>query len=126
MIETGAVLDERGEAFYWHIPQNRSVGVLPDSYNLWNVFWQNRNTISGFAHSHPGFGKTGPSPTDITTFAAIEAGLGKRLDWWITSGDSIILIRWNGPNKFDYQQMDITMEPNWVHVLRQFSAYTNH
>lgn len=123
MMEAGVLLDERGDALYWHIPNNRSGGALPDSVDLWSVIWENREIISGFAHSHPGFGRTGPSYTDITTFAAIEAGLGKRLDWWITSGDGMVLVRWNGPGTLDYFRLDVTMEPDWVHELRRVSTY---
>jgi len=123
MMEAGVVLDEFGDALYWHLPKERSCGALPDSVDLWSIFWENRENLSGFAHSHPGFGKTGPSHTDITTFAAVEAGLGKRLDWWITSGDSMVLVRWKGPGRLDYHRVDVTMEPNWLRTLRQVSTY---
>ncbi|MHA2427173.1 MAG: hypothetical protein ACXADB_03985 [Candidatus Hermodarchaeia archaeon] len=123
MMEAGVVLNEYGESIFWHLPKDRSGGALPDSVDLWSIFWENREKLSGFAHSHPGFGRTGPSQTDITTFAAVEAGLGKRLDWWITSGDSMILVRWSGPGRLDYTQMDVTMEPSWLHTLRQISKY---
>lgn len=122
MMEAGVVLDKRGKAFYYHLPNNRAFGALPDSVDLWNIFWDNRDDLSGFAHSHPGFGRTGPSHTDITTFAAVEAGL-KRLDWWIASGDSMILVRWNGPGRLDYHQVDVAMEPDWVPMLRKISEY---
>lgn len=125
MMEAGVALNRIGEAFYWHLPVGRYCGAIPDSKDLWSVFWKHRESLSGFAHSHPGFGRTGPSQTDITTFAAVEAGLGKRLDWWITSGDSMILVRWSGPGRLDYSQLDVTMEPDWVRRLREASAYTN-
>jgi len=121
MMEAGVLLDKKGEALYWHLPNNRSGGALPDSVDLWSVIWENRDNISGFAHSHPGFGRTGPSHTDLTTFAAIEAGLGKRLDWWIASGDSMILLRYH--DELDYIQVDVTMNPPWVDRLRGESNY---
>ena len=123
MIEAGVLLDINGEALHWHMPPNRSGGALPDSVDLWSVIWENRDIISGFAHSHPGYGRTGPSHTDLTTFAAVEAGLGKRLDWWITSGDSMILLRWTGPGRLHYNQLDVAMEPDWVRELRRISTY---
>jgi len=122
-MEAGVLLDKKGEVLYWHLPNNRSGGALPDSVDLWSVFWENRNNISGFAHSHPGFGRTGPSHTDITTFNAVESGLGIKLDWWITSGDSMVLVRYNGPGRLDYHRMDVTMEPDWVIQLRALSGY---
>ena len=47
--------------------------------------WSNRDRIGGVAHTHPWEGTTSPSSTDLTTFAAIEAGLGKRLYWPIVT-----------------------------------------
>ena len=108
-IETGVVLDLAGQPLYWHLPPGRSMGGLPDSRNLWDVIWENRDIISGFAHSHPGSGKPGPSHTDVTTFAAIEAALGRRLDWWIVSAEdeALTLLRWAGVipgNKLNYSE----------------------
>ncbi len=102
-IEAGVVIDNEGQALFWHEPQNRTGGSLPDSSTLWDVLWNNRDNISGFAHSHPGYGMPSPSYTDITTFAAVEAALGKRLLWPIISGDAIAVFEWCGPGKHDYQ-----------------------
>ena len=89
MKEVGVLIDLEGQPIYWHLPEDRSSGALPDSRNLWDVIWENRDKVSGFAHTHPGYGKPGPSYTDITTFAAIETGLGRRLHWWIATGDQL-------------------------------------
>ncbi len=102
-IEAGVVIDNEGQALFWHEPQNRTGGSLPDSSTPWDVLWNNRDNISGFAHSHPGYGMPSPSYTDITTFAAVEAALGKRLLWPIISGDAIAVFEWCGPGKHDYQ-----------------------
>jgi len=123
MMEAGVVLDLTGEPLFWHTPRDRSVGALPDSVDLWSIFWENRYNISGFAHSHPGYGMTGPSMTDLTTFAAVESGLGKRLDWWITSGNSMVLVRWSGPERLDYTTVEVTQQPQWVEDLREISTY---
>lgn len=123
MIESGVVLDKSGNALHWHLPNNRSGGALPDSVDLWEIFWNNRENISGFAHTHPGYGNTGPSYTDVTTFSAVERGLGKKLDWWIASGDNMVLVRWSGPDALDYSITSVTMEPDWVHKLRENSNY---
>lgn len=124
-VENGVILDLEGNPLYWHVPANRSVAFLPDSRDLWDVIWENRHNISGFAHSHPGSGPTGPSWTDLTTFAAIEIALGKRLDWWITSEDRLLVMRWAGPDKYGYNtthiELDAETEHNWLDKLRQLS-----
>jgi hypothetical protein len=119
-MEAGVVLDLAGLPLYWHIPDDRTSGSLPESPELWDIFWTNRTTISGFAHSHPGSGVPGPSYTDVTTFAAIEAGLGRRLDWWIISEDSQALFRWTGPDRLRYLSYNYR-EPIWLSELRKFS-----
>lgn len=130
-MEAGVVLDLQGQPIYWHLPPGRSGGSLPDSRDLWDVLWENRDNLSGFAHSHPGFGVPGPSHTDVTTFAAVEAGLGARLDWWIITSDSIGLFKWRGPERLAYPTDPfclwgplspmLTGEPAWINELRRVS-----
>jgi len=128
-IETAVVINNEKRAIYWHLPEGRSAAYLPDSRNLWDVIWENREDLSGIAHSHPGGGTPGPSYEDVTTFAAVESALGKRLDWWIMSRDQIVLIQWAGPDKYDYRmrwrvyvadQVD-TIENEWVDRLHKLS-----
>ena len=123
MIEAGVVIDKRGEPMFWHLPEGRSAGSLPDSRTLWDVIWDafNADTLLGFAHSHPGSGVPGPSYSDVTTFAAVEAALGKRLDWWITSSDHVVLIRWTGPDKISYRATIVTEALSWAAELRRLS-----
>lgn len=131
-MEAGVLLDRKGEPLYWHLPRTRTVVSLPESPELWDVMWANRENISGFAHSHPGSGMPGPSYTDVTTFAALELGLGVRLDWWITSSDSFALIRWRGPDRLGYaphpiifgspEQPLLVGEPPWIAELRRHSG----
>lgn len=120
-IEAGVVVDTRGEPLHWHLPTNRTVASLPDNRDLWYVFWENRANLSGFAHSHPGRGTPGPSWTDLTTFAAVEDGIGQRLDWWITSEDSLVVCRWVGPGRHAYKVEPLAQEPAWVNELRRLS-----
>jgi len=125
MIEVGVVIDKNGVPIYWHLPPGRSGGSIPDSRQLWDVIWEHRDRIMGFAHSHPGSGPTGPSQTDLTTFLAIEQALGKRLCWWISSSDQ--LWTWardsHDPALADsYAGEFIRNEPDWVKTLREFSA----
>lgn len=120
MIEAGVVV-AASKAVFWHLPTDRSGGALPDSRRLWDVLWELRKEeFLGFAHSHPGSGVPGPSWTDITTFAAVEFGLGRRLDWWITSSDRVIVLGWAGPDKHDYNA-NLVEEPGWAAQLRDYS-----
>jgi len=120
MREAGVVIGPSGHAFYWHLPDNRCGGEIPDSRPLWDVLWENRKVISGFAHSHPG-GCAGPSHMDITTFSAIERGLGRRLDWWILADDILVLCHWIGPGLLSYESLPVEHRPKWVFKLREAS-----
>ena len=91
MKEAAVVLDMDGKALYWHAPSGRSSAYIPDSQTLWDVMWENRAKIYGLAHVHPGGGVQAPSLEDITTFSAVEEALGKKLDWWIATYDSLSL-----------------------------------
>lgn len=123
MIEAGVVVDTSGEPLYWHLPEGRTAGGLPDSRTLWEVFWDSfkAGTLQGFAHSHPGAGVPGPSYSDVTTFAAVEAALGTRLDWWITSEDHVIQLCWGGPDKLSYRATIVSEAPSWAAELRRLS-----
>jgi hypothetical protein len=122
IAEAGVLIDIHNEPIYWHLPNGRSQCHLPDSHELWNMIWENRHIVRGFAHSHPGSGSPLPSDTDITTFKAIESGLGKRLRWWITSDDSLAILEWEGPNPYDYKvfhpQPYNTYPHPWLEKLR--------
>lgn len=120
MVEAGVLIDKSGAPLYWHTPAGRTGVSLPDSRDLWEVIWENRHNILGFAHSHPGGGTPVPSHTDITTFAAVEAALGARLDWWITSSDMMVVCRWCGPGKWDYRLLPYE-EQAWAQRLREIS-----
>lgn len=121
MIETGVVVTGEGPV-YWHLPEGRSGGSLPDSRTLWDVLWDNRNApFLGFAHSHPGSGIPGPSWTDVTTFSGVERGLGRRLTWWITSSTHMIGLNYEGPDKYEYKAFSVTTEPEWAAKLREYS-----
>ena len=121
MREAGVVIDVQGEPLHWHLPHNRTVVALPDDRSLWDVIWESRERVQGFAHSHPGSGWPGPSFEDVTTFAAIEQALGRRLDWWITSSDKLSLVTWVGPEKLTYRPAPLYIEPTWVERLRLLS-----
>lgn len=122
MIEVGVVISGLGEPIFWHQPAGRTGGSIPDTRELWDVLWEARDTVKGFAHSHPGGGVPGPSWTDVTTFAAIEAALGRRLDWWITSSERLVVLNWQGPGRHTYRSEVILSEPDWASELRSRSV----
>lgn len=123
MNEAGVVLDKHGMPIYWHLPLIRTDTSLPDSPLLWVVIWANRTNLSGFAHTHPGSGIPAPSNTDATTFAAIEAALGRRLDWWIASSTDIVLVQWS-QTLGDYNIQHVWTEAlPWVARLRKLSGF---
>lgn len=123
-----AVLISLDGPIYWHLPANRSGASLPDSRDLWwDGFWANKDTLLGCAHSHPGSGRPAPSWTDITTFAAVEDGLGKRLAWWITTNDYWVVCRWAGPGVHDYTVTPIgPVHPGYVPWLDELIKHSNY
>lgn len=124
MMEAGVVI-VGGEAVFWHLPPGRTGGSLPDSRDLWDVLWEHRADLDGFAHSHPGHGWPGPSQTDVTTFLAIERALGRRLKWWITSRTNMVLLAWTGDRPdspiYGSTQVHGAEEPGWIWKLREHS-----
>lgn len=115
-VEAGLVVSKNGLPLRWHTPNDASGGALPDNRALWEFFRDHWSNIQGFAHSHPE-GCTGPSWTDITTFAAIELGLDLRFDWWIVTR-KVALVRWAGPDRYDYKVELLDTEPTWAGELR--------
>jgi len=123
-VEAGVLVDREGKPLFWHIPTDRSVAYLPDSRTLWDVIWDNRDRVLGFAHSHPGSGVPGPSYEDVTTFNGVETALGRRIIWWITSSTHLVHIVWQGPDKYDYRvNLNKYYQPIWLPRLRKESRY---
>lgn len=126
MIEVGVVIAKDGiTPLHWHLPPGRSTAAIPDTRDLWDVLVANKGNLMGFAHSHPGSGVPRPSHEDITSFAAIEAGIGMRLTWWITSRDRLIALRWIGPEKWRYGWWEVQENDpackDWNNELRRLS-----
>jgi hypothetical protein len=99
------VFDKYGHAIYWHTPPDRTAGSIPDSRPLWDVLWENRTNLGGFIHTHPWWGEAYYSQEDVTTFAAIEDGLGQRLVWPVATFTEVKYFVWVGPGRFDYAEM---------------------
>lgn len=85
--------EEGANILYWHVPPNRSSTLMPDDQALWDAFWDNRTKALTFAHTHPGGGVPAPSFEDITSFSAIERGLGRSIEWVIASSNAAIWLR---------------------------------
>lgn len=125
-METGLVFDRRGGAIYWHLPRGRTQSYLPDSQQLWRVLWEyhQEGLLGGVAHTHPWSGEASPSHTDVTTFAAVEAGLGKRLVWPIVTFTEVRYFHWVGPERLDYAEMEVRrfrINKALIAELRRFS-----
>lgn len=117
MIETGVLLDKNNEPIYWHLPAGRNGGALPDSHELWDIIWENRHRVGGFAHTHPWHGEAHPSGTDISTFVAIELALGQHLRWWIVTFSEVA--NWSFDGQSQAFEGGRTNEcPPWVEELR--------
>lgn len=121
-IETGVVLDYNWEPIFWHLPPGRSSGYLPDSRDLWSVIWENRDQVAAVAHSHPE-GIINPSGTDITTFAAIEAGLGKLLLWPIVTGSEVAIYRRYSKTDNNYNKIFYMNEILWKYDNLFFDSW---
>ncbi len=119
-IEAGVVVGPEGRPLYWHMPKGASVVSLPDSRDLWDAIWEHRKILRGFAHTHPGFGKPSPSETDLTTFVAVEAALGRRLIWWILTQDKMIALEWSNQAQAYVEISEVGPEV-WMGSLREVS-----
>jgi hypothetical protein len=111
MIETAFVFSREGEVIRYHLPHGRTSGSIPDSYDLWELLWKHRGILGGVAHTHPWNGASGPSHTDVTTFAAVEAGLGKRLIWPVVTFTHVTYCMWMGPGEHDYGSVPLDRLP---------------
>lgn len=100
--ETRLVFDREGRTILWPHDPHRSAGYLPDNQTLWDFLWDNRERLGGVAHTHPWEGPVWASYTDVTTFSAIEKGLGRRLLWPIVTFTDIQVFAWVGPGDYDY------------------------
>lgn len=117
MMEAGALVGPSG-LLYLHTPEGRTEVRLPDSRSLWDLFLLHQKELVGFAHTHPGSGVEActPSQDDLSSFRAIERGLGRTLTWWILSSDTVVSYTFEEPDTYVGQ---LEEEPPWAAVLRQ-------
>jgi len=122
--EAAVVLDRDERPIYWHRPEGCSAVAIPDSWELWEVLWNSREQLGGVAHVHPHVTGPAPSHEDVTTFAAVEAAIGRRLLWWIVTPHELACVEWSG-NRLDYDiwvLSSLCEEPAWVRELRRFAC----
>lgn len=106
MIEVALVFAKDGSTLLWHDPEGRSSGYIPDSKELWDFLVGNRDQIGGVAHTHPWEGSAWFSKTDVTTWSALERGLGVRWIWPVVTFSEVKNFVWVGPGKLDYGLSD--------------------
>lgn len=126
MLETAVVIGHHGAPLHWHLPPGRGAAFIPDSHILWRVLWAHRDKVHGVAHTHPGRGEPTPSLEDLTTFAAVEAGLGRRLVWYIATEDRLAAFHHSGPERLAYAATPTAALPDtqrWLTTLRARSGY---
>ncbi len=119
MREVAAIINKEGNAVYWNCSFESA--AIQDSKSVWQFIWENRDKISGAAHSHPGTGVPVPSNTDLTTFKAIDAALGLNLTWWIVSANKVVICRGDLLN--DYAAIEVPPTQLWLPELRKLSNY---
>ena len=116
MIEVALVFDKEGKTIHWHLPPGRSGVKIPDSRDLWSVLWENRHRLGGVAHTHPWNGGAWASHEDVTTFDAVERGLGQRLLWPIATFTEVKGFVHNVVTG-EYVPADITIEIEGIEEL---------
>lgn len=124
MFEVAVLIDSRQKPLWWHLDPGREWDKIPDSASLWDNIWSCREDILGIAHTHPGSGHY-PFPSsdpDLTTFEAVEAGLGRRLIWWIVNETHMSSVVWRD-DMHEYVTIHLhqSFEPKWVLELRQWA-----
>ena len=123
--EVIVVFDENGKAIYWH-DQDASSGYVPDADDLFYVLWEHKDHLGGFAHTHPWDGPAAPSGIDLTTYAALEKGLGKHLLWpVVTFTDLVCVVRnpiFNEGGAMWTLAGPLTIEFDWIDELRRRSG----
>ncbi|HTW98138.1 MAG TPA: Mov34/MPN/PAD-1 family protein [Acidimicrobiales bacterium] len=88
---------------------------LGDSRARWEAVWAHRGELGEIVHSHPG-GSLRFSLEDESTMKAIDAGLGRRLDYGIVSPAGYLRRRGDG------SESRVTDEPWWTRLLRAASG----
>jgi hypothetical protein len=119
MIETAMVFDKEGKPIFWLGPKGATGGYIPDSRILWDRVWDARDTVGGVIHTHPWSGSPNPSYKDVTTFHAMETGLGKRLLWAIATMDQVRIFKFDGSYYAPAEDVSFEEESYWINAVRE-------
>jgi hypothetical protein len=113
VIEVCFLLDSAGGVLW----RDASGGpaALPDSRARWAAIWARRDLLAEIAHSHPG-GPARFSTVDLTTMDAIDAALGRPLDYAVVTADKVLRRTPDG------RTLVLPDEPPWVADLRAASG----
>lgn len=87
--------------------------AIPDSQARWRAIWKHREELTEIVHTHPG-GLLKFSEEDLTTMEAVEAALGRSLQWSIVTEEQFL-------TRFDGEDRDRNDQPWWLVVLREIS-----
>lgn len=113
MVEVCFLIGADG-AVLW-ADRSASPAALPDSRARWEAIWRHRARLAGVAHTHPR-GAAAFSAEDETTMAAIDAALGRPLNYVVVTAEAMLR---RLPDGTDAVQHD---EPWWVALLRAASG----
>lgn len=121
-VEVAMVFNNKGETLYIHQPVGRTGISLPDSQDLWAILWENKDQLGGVAHTHPWYGDPWPSATDLTTWDALERGLGKLLLWPVVTLNTVAVFqRQSLDEQFNLISIKTVPYPIDVENLRKLS-----
>lgn len=90
--------------------------ALPDTRARWEQIWRRRHAIVEIAHTHP-LGGLHFSDEDLTTMAALDAALGRRLRYAVVTPTA--MLRRDGDD-----DVHVDDEPWWAETIRAASGIT--
>jgi hypothetical protein len=88
--------------------------ALPDSRDRWEAIWELRHDLYEIAHSHP-VGPSAFSAEDLSTMAALDAALGRKLRYSVVAPRTMIV-------HADDETFELNPEPWWAGLMRLASA----
>lgn len=121
MLREVCFLIGENDAVLWS-DASQSPTALPDSRARWEAIWSRREAVVEIAHTHP-LGGAQFSQEDETTMAALDAALGRRLQYGVVTPTTMIR---RTPCESDEQSDDLVVEaePWWTELIRSASGIT--
>ena len=103
----------KGGAILWSDASDSPV-ALPDSRSRWEAIWNSREHLEVIAHSHP-IGPAAFSAEDISTMEALDAALGKSMQYMVVAPRVTI-------SRTSTTDTEVSPEPWWAALLRLASG----